>query len=147
MEQEIVLTFAKQSIRNVSIPEWRQYPVWIETDNWHNEDEVAPWINSHLFRLRGGICYVHSQFILKNQTEYEGYIRISMGLVTAIFISLGEKGFIGHVLNKDTKQFLDHTEQRLAHLLELSVEEVFPISYRCLAAFADEPSLSGIIGE
>ncbi|MCA9923642.1 MAG: hypothetical protein KC421_14790 [Anaerolineales bacterium] len=145
MEQEIVISFAKQSIDNVSITELRRHPVWVRTDNPKNEREVAPWTNSHLFRYQGGECYVHSQFILQNHTEYEGYIRINMGLVTAIFILLGENEHVAHALRKDIRRVLNHSKERLAKLLELKVEEVFPFSYKCLGGFSDAKSLSGLV--
>lgn len=145
MKPEILLALAKPSLEKVTKAEWRQYPVWVETDNWQNEDEVAPCVNSHLLNYGGGICYVHSQFILKNNLSYEGYIRLSKGLVTAIFISVEENDYVGHSLLEENRRLLNDTEERLASLLGLKVENVFPISYECLAEFADAPNLLGLI--
>ena len=143
---QIVTQHSFSSISDVPLKLWKLFPVWVETESLHNEDEVAPWIeftlNSH-DPYDDRVIYTAVKVVLSNGTTFDGYIRYSSENVTTLTIFSGEKQY-SYSLIQQTKKIVGDNPLSFSKLMGKSEGDIFPIIY-CTKTYINGKLITGVI--
>ena len=134
-----LLKYAKNVLR-LTMQDFRDYPVWVETDNIDDEDEVAP-LNVQALPDEENIYYLAADFELADGSSYEGHLRWSWGQVTFMALdNLAEIPLIGK-----TRRSLGESSQTYAQALNRAITQTFPIRYSTRVGFAKGQPIQGTV--
>jgi hypothetical protein len=125
--------------------DFQQFPVWIDTDNIDDEDEVAPCMDCAVLDKEDAIYYVAAEFVLADGSKYDGYIRLANGRPTVICLAVTPKSFAMFVLLEAIRLTLKETPYDFARQLQKTVSGVFPIKYRTNFQFVDGTAVQGTV--
>jgi hypothetical protein len=124
--------------------DFREYPIWIPTEDQYNEDEVSPCDSCDSIPLEG-IYYVSASFRLSDRSEYSGFIRFSEGETMAIAIASTETEFVFYSLSDAIREALGDTKSAFARKLGKKSQDVFPLEYQTLFHTDHNVAIGGTI--
>ena len=139
---ERLLKYAKNMLK-LTMRDFQDYPVWVETDSLNDEDEVAP-LDVQVLPDEDNIYYIAADFELADGSQYEGHLRWSHGKVSTIILAKNNIDFQVISLVNEIRHSLDRTSETYSRALNRTVEETFPISYSTRIGFARQP-IQGVV--
>ena len=118
-----------KNVTQLKPEDFREYPIWIPTDDLYNEDEVSPCDSCDPIPLEG-VYYVSASFRLADHSEYSGFVRLSEGETMAIAIASNETEFVFYSLSETIRNALGDNRNTFASKLGKKAGDVFPAKYQ-----------------
>ncbi len=139
----MLLDHAKNS-NDLKRDDFLKFPLWAESGNLLDEDEVAPLTADDPVD-KEGVYYARTVFTLANRARADGYTRISGGRPTfmCIFVD-ADRTFEFSLLEEINRPLFDADPEYKVDFLQQS-KAFFPLNFRIEAALEKHGGSQGLI--